>query len=300
LINLKNERPILKMDKPIDCDNILSTTYLNKDILKIVFSYLIDDLQSYIWIKDGIYIMKILLKCGADPNQKDEHGRTTLSWSVYKYNSVYENTSEMIKLLLKYGANVNLKCGNRYQTILMHTSEPYVMELLLKKGANPNINGGIAKETHIMYYLYTQRASHYRVIELLLKYGADPNGKDDYGRSNLEYVLKRISYNIAGLLLKYGADINAQDKYGKTCLMNLFYNESTIIFLVEHGANLNIQDKTGKTALMLNPDSVNVGLLLKYGADPNIQDYEGNTALMLSNDKKRFIKTQSVSGLVED
>lgn len=76
-----------------------------------------------------------LLDSGADPNEADGNGFKLL------YDAVIANRTEVARLLIGRGANVNAvdKCG---MTPLLHAAstdfgDSSMVELLLKMGANP-------------------------------------------------------------------------------------------------------------------------------------------------------------------
>ncbi|KAJ5470923.1 Ankyrin repeat protein [Penicillium desertorum] len=130
------------------------------------------------------YIIEALLKENIDINTKGGRGHT-----------------EIIKLLLKKGANVNTNrgfYGNALQAALSR-GHLEIIQLLLKKGTNVNTEGG--------WYGNALQAAlsigHIETILLLLKNGADVNTQG--GRGNANLIL---------LFLKKGADINGLGALG--------------------------------------------------------------------------------------
>ncbi len=94
---------------------------------------------------DNLAIAEILLKNGANPNQKDSLGNTTLHVAA-------ENTNlDLLKLLIDFGGDVN--AVNNYNWSVMHSAA----------------------------YGIANHREQWAVIEFLLKAGAKANKQDDTG-----------------------------------------------------------------------------------------------------------------------
>jgi hypothetical protein len=99
-----------------------------------------------------------------------------------------------VRLLLKYGANPNVTCGNDDNTplhIAACQGPVSILELLLKSGANPNIwDASDQTPMHVIFECdkgARTKRSH-DVLKLLLKYGANPFLKNNKGRTFYNYV----------------------------------------------------------------------------------------------------------------
>ena len=88
-------------------------------------------------VKDGnLTSMQKLLSGGADPNARDEIGEPILLLGAYNGNT------EVVKLLLEKGADVNVKRADDGTTALWIASyegKTEVVKLLLEKGADVNV-----------------------------------------------------------------------------------------------------------------------------------------------------------------
>ena len=157
-------------------------------------------------------LVKELLKQGSDPNSADGVGNTLLhTASLNGYISI-------TKILLEYGANVNLLNVNQEAPLHMTIGEnkigdvELVIKELLKYGANINnqnnygetILHDTASEQNIPEYLFQE----------FLKQGADPNVKNLNGETPLHIAVDFERKTNVKNLLKYGTDLNIRDNNG--------------------------------------------------------------------------------------
>jgi len=164
----------------------------------------------------------------------------------------------MVKLLIDAGANVNYKDSPRKSTAL-HTAtywgQSEIVELLVKNGANVNVQN-IYGDTPLM-----NSANHgdVQAVKFLLKKGADVNLKDKDGETALFRAAmggKNVNVKIMELLLKKGADVNEPNEEQNNALMKLIDNGGldeikTIKFLLENGSFVALHNDEGKTAMMM-------------------------------------------------
>ena len=140
------------------------------------------------------------------------------------------SSDEIVKILLRYGADVNLK-DNEGWTALMLAA------------------------------LYSNTDSNVSTVKLLLDAGADVNLKNNEGWTALmlsaRYSNTDSNDSTVKLLLDAGADVNLKDIYGWTALMlsvrcsNTDSNDSTVKLLLDAGADVNLKENEGWTTLML-------------------------------------------------
>lgn len=182
-------------------------------------------------------IVQLLLQHKANPNLYTRIG-FPITTAVLKLNK------GIIKLLLKYGLNVNRLTkadwdGIVWQLIKHNYSDIFVSLLSQKFAVNYNELLGVAVEL-----------GNSDVVSELLNRGADPN----HPFSNLKWdsaLLTSIecgNMTIAKLLVSFNANVNFQDeRYGKTPLMMVAAttkNPSYVQLLLDHKADINIRDRS--------------------------------------------------------
>lgn len=156
---------------------------------------LIDNISESIYDGDLKYVKDNYLDKGYDVNFKIGYDATLLILACYA------NQRKMVKLLLDYGADPNLQCGNDdsitplIQAIYNENSE--IVKLLLDAGADPDKvdNEGDAPLVVACLEGYSE------IVKLLLDAGADPDIKDKFGRTPLR--VSKYSPEIMKLLSIY-------------------------------------------------------------------------------------------------
>ncbi len=166
------------------------------------------DISIHDAARDGnIEAVKQHLAAGTDVNAKDEYsGYTSL------HHAANHGLNEIAKLLIKKGANVNLKANFGY-TPLMIATNTVIAELLIKNGANVNATHQYGTGLHI-----AAGVGNRSVAEWFIDNGADVNAKDDNGNTPLDWIdVDDIdSKEIANLLRKHsgktGEELKAEGK----------------------------------------------------------------------------------------
>ena len=183
---------------------------------------------------DGITIVRMLLEHGANPNMQlffrpaNVRGSTNTRGSTPLIRAATNADLEVMNLLLKYGADVNLIMADR-QTATMaalagRASEPQALEMIrLLHEAGAELNG-IALVNHreesrggtALHYAVRKR--YKEVIKKLAEYGIDMNAKDQDGLTALDYTQSRgfmafmanqtpVYKDVADLLRQLGATV---------------------------------------------------------------------------------------------
>jgi uncharacterized protein len=153
----------------------------------------------------GADVVKLLLQHGANPNFKDQEGKTALMMAATGWGP---RNAEATELLLDKGAEINSR-DESGKTALMAAAgagSPEVVKRLLERGAEANSTDYCGK-TALMYVL--QPACAYSFSMSQFQCGSQAVTADDMDRIK----------GVVQLLLEKGADINAKDKDGWTALL---------------------------------------------------------------------------------
>lgn len=142
-------------------------------------------------------IAKMLILKGADVNAYPSNfhfAGNAIFFAVKKKNL------EIVKLLLKYAANVNVvNCNST--TPLFYADDIAIFKTLISAGANvnhENVNGYTPIMAEIM-------AGNLIKIKILLKAGAKLNHRNRYGETAYKIALQKNKYDIAKYLKSIGA-----------------------------------------------------------------------------------------------
>ncbi len=135
-------------------------------------------------------IVEMLISAGADVNLQDSDGITALYLAVKKalYSSVKNNYYEIIEILLKGGANVDIPI------------ERYNFSYFSKKTSDSST-----------LLIESVRSKNIKIVNLLILYNANVNVQDGKGLTALMWATKKECKNIVDILRKADADISIKD-----------------------------------------------------------------------------------------
>lgn len=262
--------------------------------LKFTTKYSFFEVDKNKYIKNGDYSLdktiKELILGGADSNIKDKEGHSCFWWAV---KAVVP--SDIIKIMLEKGANVNLTDneGNvPLHTVAASECNEYVMDEF-----SIGVNGVYPlKETGqkwIDVALNEIPRARLRIINDSRSpsiFGATPEHIHQIKKLILDnFDNTKINNDNFRLLLKYGSKVDIKNNKGETPLMVAVANRDLEILkiLIEKGADINLADNNGETPLMRAASLSNCNyditrILLESGKLKNInfQDNKGKTALM--------------------
>ena len=203
-------------------------------------------------------IVNMLLELGASTEIQNPRGETPL-YIACSSNKININ---MVKLLLRYGAEINK---------------------IIRFGGDTVLKSAISFE-------------NIEIVKLLLDNGADPNLGDDKNNSPLHNAASSHSFDeginaeIIKLLLQYGADINSTNVVGITPLFFacLVHNHLNIDTLLEYGADPYILNNENQY-IMNNP-------MIKE----SIKEYVGNKMYELHKLNVAYDMIEIAKGINED
>ncbi len=148
---------------------------------------------------------------------------------------------DIVKLLLAANkVEVNIQNNKNGTALMLAAKNGYsnIVELLLKYGADVNLKDG-RSNTALMVAAFN---GHLEIVELLLAYGADANIQNNKNGTALMCATYNGYLDIVRLLLNHDADVNIQNKRNDTALMwAADRGRSDIVeLLLAHGAKVNI------------------------------------------------------------
>ncbi len=222
----------------------------------------------------------ILIKKGANINNKDSSGNTPLHYAVESANF------DIVKYLIEKGAKVDNKnaWGITPLEYAIKTSNLDIIKYLVEKGANVNNKNAFGETV----FYYAVQEANLEIIKYLTEKGANINEKNKDGFPFLTIALKNKKIDLVKCLVENGIDINISDKYDRTPLHFAIINKSDEIdldlikYLIGKGAIINKKGNEGKSVLMIAIEKNFFDLakfLVEKGADVNETDQYGNTSL---------------------
>ena len=236
----------------------------------------------------------LLLLAGADPNVRDNTGRTPAFRAASRSRDVAFPI--MLELLALAHTDVNAR-GKDGITLLAWAAQEdnlSAVKLLLLLGADPAPNDVPADKTPLFFALRQQDDK----MAGLLRGAAEgttakasgetvPGGPPD---QKLVAAARAARLAAVSDALVTGADINARDKDGATALFRAVAERRANVaaLLLLNGANPNLPKNDGKTPLMECVNGVDMASermlveLLVAGADVNATARDGTTALSQS------------------
>jgi hypothetical protein len=131
-------------------------------------------------------IYEKLLKTSRDLNVQHK-GWSLLHYCTYVNDYLYSDedrnkTFELMRYLIRHGANVNLQDQFGRTPLFFHSGERRFSDLLLNEGARMNPRAPV-QPSHVVSNLM------FKKVRALLEAGADPYGLDIYGRMPLHCVI---------------------------------------------------------------------------------------------------------------
>ncbi len=187
-------------------------------------------LMKALLVNGGIALIRTLLQAGADVNATSQTGTTALMLAVSRGLEVkVDSRSNFMPFTLRreqfLSSQSNLDEKKEYKNIV---------RLLLKWGADVNATNANGDTALMM----SASEGSKEMFDLLLKAGADVNATNANGETAFMWACFAGNLKIAQSLLKRGADINAKTNKGHTALMGAGQNGHTkmVKFLLEQGA----------------------------------------------------------------
>lgn len=242
-------------------------------------------------------LVRLLLNMGVqiDATLGDNVGDSSIINPLHA--AVINGHQTIVKFLLENGAGVNYEAIETKSTALHRAVEEKceseeMIKLLLKWGADVRaIDEGGDTPLHI-----AALNGYGPAVQLLLKHGSDISAQNDWGETALHMAIQVHERTVIRLLVENGADVTISNGNGSTalhyaCMIGHQCDTSIALLLLENEADINAIDHDGKTALHHAADTgdasgqeplIRVLLLLRFGADISIRDNTGLTAVEIA------------------
>lgn len=220
-------------------------------------------------------------------NELDRHGRTPLVVAI-------ENGRlNAARVLIQYGANLDVQCGEENQTIMQVLSAPvfhsFIESLILQEQALPFDSDTLAPLLPMAAYDGTIDL----MVKLLTQYNVDVNCKDNLQQTALHYACQRGNIECVHLLLEFNADMLTPNSSGSTALHlicaagNLEMAKIVLQRVHSFESLLNAQDTLSRTpahvALYSSQYEVLLYILTHFSQhlDLTLADHDGHTLPVL-------------------
>ncbi|MDA3885346.1 MAG: ankyrin repeat domain-containing protein [Candidatus Delongbacteria bacterium] len=216
---------------------------------------------------------ELLLSYGLDINSKDKYNQTPLTNAVYSgkemvefllekgaepapiecmngnickiegrtplHNAISSNDVEVVKLLIKYKAPVNIQDEEGITPLILaiRNGSEEIVKVLLKNGADVNLKENVLGQTP----LHIAASKGYQdIVELLLENGSEVNSGDNQGQNALYLATFHKNKNVVKSLLQKGAD--TKDLKSMNSYTDFRNGEAKIWFLGHSGWAIKTKD----------------------------------------------------------
>lgn len=183
---------------------------------------------------------KLLLKSGADINLKNSddisYDDVKLEWYRDRDKtpieaSVYAGDLDILNLIMEYNPNIDT-----IFRLAVSEEKSEIVELLIKKGANLNIIKNADGDKFVPLKLACEK-QNLKIVKILIENGADTNIAGYEGRTALFDAIEatRANKEIISYLIKNSADIHKEDDKGITPLSFAQTNKKSLVkVLIEY------------------------------------------------------------------
>ncbi len=182
--------------------------------------------------------------------------------------ATYNTAPDMIKALIRHGANVNYRNNDQYTPLMyavLYNSNPEVIRTLMKEGANPKITD---KNENTAIMLAKHKSRPQEIIEAL------ENPYSDVPLLNYQWWATATLETLEQELSK-GSDVNAS-RYVSLKNGNLCSNWTVLMIAVEKGVNINLIKKLLESGADINRSNCNnitaLGIAADYNSNKEVVD----------------------------
>jgi len=203
------------------------------------------------------------------------------------YLTATKGHDKVIKLLLRYGANVNAIGNQGWTALHVASANGYLpaAQVLLDHYADTNVQDDYG-ETPLQCALKNGRLE---IALSLIGHTGDQAIRDDRNITPLHFASEKGYLEVVLALLKHHADASARGEGNKSPLHRALENRrlEVIQALLEHGVDPNTRYDEDNTTVLYVASAEGyleaVQTLLEHGADPNIRDDDMRTPLHIAS-----------------
>lgn len=157
--------------------------------------------------KNDLELTSLIIDNGADINIKGKYGEAPI------FDAVFENNGKMIEALIINGTPVDVVNTNK-QTPLMraveYKSRQEALKVLLQYGADVNLADAFGKNCLIRAIEHQNNA----MMDVLIKAGTNLNAQDNKNMTAVHHACKMGNREALRILISKGADVFAKDIRG--------------------------------------------------------------------------------------
>ncbi|MEY3196716.1 MAG: hypothetical protein RLZZ59_82 [Pseudomonadota bacterium] len=219
-INLVDEDGRTPLSNSINTPQIFSMLLNAKSDVNHISSYTgLSTLHLIIKIKthQDTKILEELLKHNPDVNLQEKGDHTNSDTALHIASR--EGKTKMVDLLLKSGANPNIKnkYGETALDLAIKKENVNTAKLLLTQENLALDNKGLMGNT-VLHNSMDIKHNNYEITRMLLDKGANPNAQNNLGETPLHRAIKTGNHELVAAFMEKGANIQIKDKEGKTPL----------------------------------------------------------------------------------
>lgn len=144
----------------------------------------------------------------------------------YFFDAVEHGNIDLVKMLVKYGADINLKNKDGYNIIYYYMSK------------------------NISFRKVADQQNYLIMLRNIISLGADPNSRDDFGGITLHKAILDNDIQTIKVLINAGADINAVDNKGRNMVHNAMWQNKVKVFRLLYSYNKQLINKPDKFGVL--------------------------------------------------